>query len=531
MKTDSENEKARDIDKEESTVNIIFATGKPYADGSLPIGKDGNLPWYHKGDLEWFKKITLGHTIIMGKTTFESIGKPLKDRRNIVVSSSLLEGPNDGFDVFPTLETAVASTKESGDDEIFIIGGATLYKYALDNEIVDRIYVDFLDIDVDGADTFFPLKSQVFCDRDLMTYIKCPSSPIESKYMHTFVCIPNYCKLHRHKSDVDAQYQELIEDIKCFGTTKNTRSGYVISTFGKTMRFNLRDGLPVLTTKKMFTKGCIHELLWFIKGDTNIKYLVDNGVHIWDDDAYRYFKEVCGPSAAEEMPKEEFLKHLGEWHFGGYHYGDLGPVYGKQWTDWNGINQIQSVIDALRTNPDDRRMIISAWNVDQIRDMALPPCHYCCQFYSSEMNVYERRDVYREKNNLPDIVAVDMSHEQLDAAGIPRRQLSCMWNQRSVDVGLGLPFNILSYAILTHMVAQCVDMAPGELIFSGGDTHIYTNQLNGLKEQWERDPNRYSSPVLELNPDIKEISDFTFDDIKIKGYHSYPPIKLPLSVG
>jgi thymidylate synthase len=507
-------------------VNIIFATGLPYADGSLPIGKDNKLPWSHKADMKWFRETTLGHTVIMGHNTFKSIGKPLPQRRNLVISSVLLAG--DGYEVFSTLESAIETAQKDGEDEIFIIGGATLYKYAIDNEIADRIYVDWLDIEVECADTFFPLNSAYFNLPGIMeTLYRKPVAPDAKAVIYD----TKFGRWHKGMNKVDVQYQELVQRILENGTTKQTRSGEVVSLFGETMRFDLKNGLPVLTTKKMFMKGCVHELLWFIKGDTNIKYLVDNGVHIWDDDAYRYFKTVCGPIAAEQMPKEEFMKHLGEWHFGGYHYGDLGPVYGKQWTDWNGINQIEDVINTLRTNPDDRRMIISAWNVDEIRDMALPPCHYCCQFYTSELTNYDRQRLCQKKNNLPNEAVYDMTPEELDEEGIPRRKLSCMWNQRSVDTGLGLPFNIMSYGILTCMIAQCVNMVPGELIFSGGDVHVYKNQIDGLSEQCRRDPYRYSLPTLELNPEIKEISQFTYDDIKIKGYHSYPTIKLPLSVG
>lgn len=508
-------------------VSIIFATGIPYADGRLPIGKNGNLPWYHKADMKWFRKTTVGHTVIMGKRTFDSLGcKPLPNRRNIVVSTALMGA--DGVEVFSTLESAIDTVRKERDDEIFIIGGATLYKYALDHQIVDKIYVDFLDIVVDEADTFFPLTRGYF---DSDTLVKKTHERLDNDanaYSYEIMYGLNH-------NDVDEKYISLVRQIMLTGTQKNTRSGEVLSTFGQFMKFNLKRGLPVLTTKKMFVKGCIHELLWFLKGDTNIKYLVDNNVHIWDDDAFRFAKKELSARPYSEkfknMTKEEFLEHVKHRdYWGSYTFGDLGPVYGRQWTNWN-TNQIENVINTLKTNPDDRRMIVSAWNVNAIDYMALPPCHYCFQFYSEEMDIDERCDIYREKNNIPRDIKIDLSNKELDERGIPQRKLSCMWIQRSVDVGLGLPFNILSYAILTHMIAQCVDMAPGNLIFSGGDTHIYMNQIEGLKEQCERNPFRYASPALVLNPDIKEISQFTFDDIKIEGYHSYPAIKLPLSTG
>ena len=267
----------------------------------------------------------------------------------------------------------------------------------------------------------------------------------------------------------------------------------------------------MLTTKKMFAKCVIYELLWFLRGDTNIKYLVENGVHIWDDDAYRYYLELFKQQNTEKEPysKEVFLKMVKLGAFSDtfnnrdgseYHNGDLGPVYGKQWTNWGGVNQVKQVIETLKTNPDDRRIMINSWNVDEIKDMALPPCHYSCQFYTKKL-----------------------------CNG--KRELSCMWNQRSVDTLLGLPFNILSYAILTNIIAKICDMEVGELIFNGGDCHVYVNQIDTYeKEQRNRNTHEYLLPLISLPDDI-DIDNLKYEDIKIEGYESYPPIKYPLSVG
>lgn len=208
-----------------------------------------------------------------------------------------------------------------------------------------------------------------------------------------------------------------------------------------------------------------------------------------------------------------------------YKFGDLGPVYGEQWRNWYGVDQIKKVIETLRTNPDDRRMVVSAWNVKELDKMALPPCHYSFQFYTTRMNITERMNWAASH----DLNCWD--EKSMDENGVPSRKLSCMWNQRSVDCGCGLPFNIASYALLTHMVAQCCGMEVGELVFSGGDVHVYENHISQLMDQTHRDQHRYALPCLELNPNVKEIGDFRPYDINIVGYESYPAIKLELNVG
>lgn len=347
-------------------------------------------------------------------------------------------------------------------------------------------------------------------------------------------------------NNVDKQYLDLMKDILDNGVRKQTRSGEVLSVFGRMMRFNLKDGLPILTTKKVFSRGCIEELLWFLKGSTNIKYLVDRNVNIWNDDAYRHYVDVItahneivekytksgkNPKTREELlyfttypvyTKDVFLDNvksgmtikvisknenvLSDCMYDelivNYTFGDLGDVYGKQWRRFgvSGRDQIADVINKLKTNPDDRRMLVVAFNPDVLDSVALPPCHILFQFYTKPL-----------ENG--------------------KRELSCCWTQRSVDLPLGWTLNVLSYSILTHMIAQCCDMEVGEILCSLGDVHIYTNQIDSVKEQLSRDPYKYDLPKIELNPDIKNIDDFTIDDINIVGYESYPKIYFPLSVG
>ena len=534
-------------------VNIIVAVGNYIVNKGYPIGKGGDIPWHNSSDLKWFKETTMEHPVIMGRKTFESIGKPLPGRTNIVVSRSKdLWQDKAGVRVCDSLESAIEFAKTI-DKEIFIIGGASIYKYALDNNLVDKLYVDFLSEEVNDADSFFP---DLFLFDDWFE----EGRPLEIEPRKAYVM--TYVKMHGMNNHVDEQYLNLVNDILEHGVEKDTRAGKTLSVFGKQLRFNLKEGLPMLTTKKMFAKGVIHELLWFLKGDTNIKYLVDNGVHIWDDDAYRYFLEKTKGVSYLNLTKEQFLeevknkstrKKLFEKYYydqlpeekkqnwipqtindDGYRCGDLGPVYGKQWRNWNGVDQVKELISKLRTNPDDRRLMISAWNVSQIPTMALPPCHYTCQFYTKEMTLEERQKWVIDTGfefKLPDNYFERNLSELFDEWGVPRRKLSCMFQMRSNDIGCGTAFNWLSYALMTHIIAQCVNMDVDELIYTVGDAHIYKNHIEPLKEQLARNPHLYALPTLWLNPEKKNIDDFTYDDIKIIGYKSYPAIKLQLNVG
>lgn len=379
-------------------------------------------------------------------------------------------------------------------------------------------------------------------------------------------------------NNLDSQYLSLLDDIIKNGNVKQTRSGQVLSVFGRMMRFNLKEGFPLLTTKKVFYKGIIHELLWFLKGDTNIKYLVDNNVNIWNDDAYRWFKalnknkfpiltkleerlsyEISDSNnnviksfdkfvdLIHTTSKDNFIEYVKNNYsitcsfirndngklaiLELYRFGDLGDVYGKQWRNFNGydIDQISGVIEGLRVNPDDRRHILMAWNPAQLKSMALPPCHYCATFYTRELSIKERFDLYSEVHK-DDLSSFDTNGIQFDNE-IPKRELSCSFKMRSNDFCCGAPFNIAQYALLTHMIAHCLNMTVGDLVYVGDDVHVYTNHIEEAKEQLGNDPNKFDLPKLWLNPQINNIDDFKFEDIKIENYESYPSIKYPLNVG
>ena len=296
------------------------------------------------------------------------------------------------------------------------------------------------------------------------------------------------------------QYLDLLTRIKTEGAVKMDRTGTgTKSVFGHQMRFDLSQGFPLLTTKKVFLKGIIHELLWFLNGDTNIKYLVDNGVHIWDNDAYRYYNELCVKEGVLPVSMEEFLRAAQEGidsPIDGYKFGDLNHVYGYQWRSWprpNGeaIDQIQQTIDLIKNNPDSRRIIVSAWNVADVEKMALPPCHTLFQFY------------------------------------VANGKLSCMLYQRSADTFLGVPFNIASYALLTMMMAQVCGLEAGEFVHTLGDTHLYLNHFEQVDEQLSRTPR--ALPTMRINPDVKSIFDFKYEDFTLEGYDPYPTIKAPMS--
>ncbi len=339
-------------------------------------------------------------------------------------------------------------------------------------------------------------------------------------------------------NNLDKQYQELLKTILEYGVDKKDRTGTgTKSIFGYTVRHNMKNGFPLLTTKKMYWKGIVTELLWFLRGDTNIKYLVDNDCHIWDGDAYKAYqsgfkeKHYLKPTST----KEEFIERIKTDDEFAKKWGGLGPVYGKQWRLWvhhfpktypevsqdekyigvKSIDQIKNLIEQLQTNPDSRRLMVNAWNVGELDQMTLPPCHYGFQVYTRELSLEERQELCEHD--------VD-SHIKLDSLRVPKRMLSLMWNQRSVDTFLGLPFNIASYGLLLKLISQEVNMVPGELIGNLGDVHLYNNHLEQAKEQLTREP-------MEL-PNVK-IGNLDlllgYAEVSLKDYNSHSPIKAPLS--
>ena len=331
----------------------------------------------------------------------------------------------------------------------------------------------------------------------------------------------------KQMNKLDTDYQNLLQDILDNGVEKKDRTGTgTISVFGRQIRHNMKDGFPLLTTKKMAWKTMVTELLWFLRGDTNIKYLVDNDCHIWDGDAYKNYVKHWEPNIEyiDNKPiltQEDFINKIKTDIEFAKKWGELGPIYGKQWRSWEtyekwetifigtyrnskSIDQIANLINDLKTNPDSRRLMVLAWNVGELDQMVLPPCHFSFQCYSHEKE--------------------------------GKRYLSLAWNQRSCDVGLGIPFNIASYGLLLEIIAQEVGMIPYELIGNLGDCHIYNNHIEGIKEQLTR--TSYELPKLIINTEFWNheyqtidgwINSMEVEDFRIENYQSHPSIKLPLS--
>ena len=411
-------------------------------------------------------------------------------------------------------------------------------------------------------------------------------------------------------NNLDKQYTDLLQTILDYGINKNDRTGTgTKSIFGYTIRHNMKHGFPLLTTKKMAWKSVVTELLWFLRGDTNIKFLLDNNCHIWDGDAYKRYKTVYEIESREstyaleelhmlsDLTKEEFINRIKTDDKFAKKWGDLGPVYGKQWRKWQGwmdwkedgrkgmgslwYDQIQRLLADLKRDPDSRRLMVNAWNVAELDQMVLPPCHYGFQVYTRLLTPHERLEILQEKGGgrLDGALLRGGYEEQYEMYNIPSRAISLMWNQRSVDVFLGLPFNIASYGLLLSLLAKEVNMVPDDLIGNLGDTHLYLNHIEQAKEQigtkltfaeryalytgndktWEEDggnaygkingldimddagiPLRtrepYELPKLKLDFDytywdgyVVEWDKIPMDKITIENYKYHPTIKAPLS--
>ena len=394
-------------------------------------------------------------------------------------------------------------------------------------------------------------------------------------------------------NQLDKQYTDLLQTILDYGVEKKDRTGTgTKSIFGYTIRHNMKDGFPLLTTKKIPFRLIATELIWFLRGDTNIKFLVDNDCHIWDGDAYKKFHQAFPET--EMISKEHFIQHIKNDDEFAKKWGELGPTYGKQWRSWCGFqqvpsswhhgavtqftelpkcDQIQNLINDLKTTPDSRRLMVNAWNVGELDQMTLPPCHYGFQVYTRELSWDERHELAETKYQLDD------TDEELDKHNIPTRSISLMWNQRSVDTFLGLPFNIASYGLLLEIIAKAVNMVPDELIGNLGDTHLYSNHIEQAKEQIGREldkierinygvdilgyeslldyghsqnedeliiklcdewgvPKRtrepFPLPTLKIENEVKWVESdclpsYSISDFTIENYQSHPTIKAPLS--
>ena len=334
-------------------------------------------------------------------------------------------------------------------------------------------------------------------------------------------------------NNLDYAYQRLLSDIIDNGVEKKDRTGTgTISVFGRQIRHDMSEGYPLLTTKKMAFKTMVTELLWFLKGDTNIKYLVDNGCNIWNGDAYKAYKTKYGYDDIDcPLSMGEFITKIKTDNEFAEENGDLGPIYGTQWREWNytDIDQIANLIHDLKTNPDSRRLMVSAWNVGDLPHMVLPPCHYGFQVYTRELTSQERFDYGYEKVKRE--TGLDDIKVELNMDALPKRAISLMWNQRSVDTFLGLPFNIASYGLLLEIIAKEVNMVPDELVGNLGDVHLYKNHIEQAKEQIGREP--FELPKLGMDyrdgEYNKYLTDFVPDDFVLFDYQSHPSIKAPLS--
>jgi thymidylate synthase len=386
--------------------------------------------------------------------------------------------------------------------------------------------------------------------------------PIQTEY--------NFKK--RMKNKLDEQYINLLKTIKEFGSEKEDRTGTgTRSIFGYTIRHNMADGFPLLTTKKMFWKGIVTEMLWFLQGRTDLRFLLENNCHIWTGDAYKVYDKdfdrehppFSAPYPLRLTVKEFEEKIMTDDEFNKW-YGDLGPIYGKQWRHWtvsindeldpnrkipggyrysNGeytetyIDQIANLINDLKTNPDSRRLMVTAWNPAELDQMTLPPCHYGFQVYTRELSLQERLEMIRPFGM--DALIPEAREKWMEENNIPTRAISLMWNQRSVDTFLGLPFNIASYGLLLEIIAKEVNMIPDQLIGQLGDVHIYNDHFDQVDEQISREP--YELPTINFNtewwdkPFFEAINNESFckclleEDIQLGNYKSHPAIKANLS--
>lgn len=451
-----------------SSFEIIVAK-----DVSNGIGKDNSIPWNFPIDMNHFKKVTTRvedlekkNAIIMGRRTFESIGKTLPNRLNIVVTGKSLDS-NDHLVYVKNIEDSVKYVQSRDDIETaFVIGGGMIYKEFITHPICTKLHVTNIRREF-KCDTFFP--------------------DIPSKYdlIHSNTVDECVFEIFEYSNKDENGYLDLVRNILKNGSPRGDRTGTgTLSTFGECIKFDLSNNtLPLLTTKKVFTKGVFQELLWMISGDTSSKTLEKNGVNIWKWNSTREFLDKRGLS---------------------YKEGDLGPVYGFNWrffgakyidsaTDYTGqgVDQLQNCIDMIMNDPTSRRIIMTAWNPSVLDEMSLPPCHAFVQFY------------------------------------VNGDKLSCSLTQRSADIGLGSPFNIASYALLTHMIAKITNLKADKFVYFLGDAHIYNNHLDKMKDMISRKARSF--PKIKFSGHQSRIEDFKYENIHVEGYYPHPKIQMDFS--
>lgn len=465
--------------------SIVCALAK----NSRGIGIENKLPWKLKEDMEYFRQLTTftdtdtlyPNVVIMGRNTWTSLPKkfkPLPDRQNIIVSNTYgIQPEYSQWKVKKSLTDALQYP--SNWQKIFVIGGAKLYEEAINHPGCEKLYLTEVEVDNDNADnydTFFPKISK--------EYVLTKKTEGKTKSVYFL----EYDRWTDPESD-EIGYLNLLREIKNHGNEKDDRTGTgTLSLFGKQLRFDISEKFPLLTTKRMYFKGIVEELLFFLRGDHDNRKLQEKDVHIWD-----------GNTSKEYLEKYN-KQHIGE--------NDLGLAYGVQWRaagakleniDTNyvgkGIDQVAEALDAIKNNPDSRRIIINGWNVPQLKDMALPPCHMLYQFY------------------------------------VHNGKLSCSMTQRSADTFLGIPFNIASCATMVYLFSKATNLQPGELILNLGDAHIYKNHLEQVERQLQRTPLKF--PKLEIPKDISSIEDIeqlSYKDFELIDYHYHPGIKAKMAV-
>lgn len=462
---------------------------------SRGIGKNGKLPWGKlPSDLAHFKKLTMGKAVVMGRKTYESLPpkfQPLPQRLNVVISKqgrSTLNLP-DSVLLASSLSAAEQLLRAANISSAVVVGGAAVYKEALSNPTwSNRVHYTHIQEEFD-SDTYFPVDLDQSADFKLET----KSEKIEESNA-TYEFREYRRRGHRKSSPSktnheELQYIDLARRILNKGVSKPDRTGVgTRNIFGVQMRFSLRNGkFPLLTTKKVFFRGVVEELLWFIRGSTNGNELAAKNIHIWDGNGSREFLDKRGLKDRE--------------------VGDLGPVYGFQWRHFGaqyrtmhhdysgqGYDQLEDVIRKIKYNPEDRRIIMSAWNPCALKDMALPPCHMFCQFFVAD------------------------------------GELSCQMYQRSCDIGLGVPFNIASYALLTCIFAHHCDLKPGEFVHTLGDAHIYNNHVEAIQQQLERSPFPFPTLTIKKRSDRKAIEDYIYEDFKLENYQHHGAVKMKMAV-